>query len=158
MIVAHLSVVAILGLGIGVANVIFHTMQQYIWESWFYRLGGHLTSEFGWWYLYIHMTIGVLVSGLFVGFLTSRWFPECSGGGSIAVKMCMAVGTRVPLHIGVLRMVITSIYSGLGNPLGNEAPTLHVCSAVACTVSTIAQQIFPTIFPPGNTTMYTFSF
>ncbi len=147
VICAHLLVVAILGICIGIANVIFHIIQLQIWESWFFRLGGYFTSTIGWWYLYVHMSIGVAVSGLFVGFLTSRYFPECSGGGSIAVKMCMAVGTRVPLHIGVLRVIITSIYSGLGNPLGNEAPTLHVCSAVACTVSGVAQGLFPTIFP-----------
>ncbi len=94
---------------------------------------------------YVLRCLGVLVSSCITGFLTTYVVPECCGGGMLAVKMCLAAGSTVPLRTGLYRLIMSSLYIGFGNTLGVEAPTLHITAAVTCFV----YEVFGVLFGDG---------
>jgi H+/Cl- antiporter ClcA len=49
----------------------------------------------------------------------------------IATKICICLSSPIQLQILVYRFVLSSIYIGGGSPLGIEAPTFHLCAALA---------------------------
>lgn len=77
------------------------------------------------------MTAGTLFAAVLVAASTRFFVPECAAGGSIATKICLAVGAPIPARIGLWRFILSALYVGLGNTLGVEAPTLHLSAAMA---------------------------
>ena len=55
----------------------------------------------------------------------------------------MAVGAPIPFRTAITRIVLSSIYLGMGNPLGIEAPILHVTAATASTFVSNGSRLFP---------------
>jgi len=97
-------------------------------------------------YKYVHWVMGATLSAGVICYFTKVYIPECAGAGADAAKICMAVKAPVPFFVGVMRIIFSSIYLGTGNPLGIEAPTLHVCSAMASTMLTLAAKLSPEDF------------
>lgn len=85
-----------------------------------------------------YMACGTFAAASLVSWVSQRLAPECVGGGTIATKICLAVGSPVPLRVGAWRFVLSAIYVGAGNVLGIEAPTLHLCAAVASALHHLA--------------------
>ncbi len=95
--------------------------------------------------------VGVLASSLLCGFLTTFVVPECSGGGVLAVKVCLLTESAIPLKVGLWRFFITSVYLGFGNTLGAEAPTLHIAAAISCFLFDLSRMVVPKdTFPEGH--------
>lgn len=88
-----------------------------------------------------YMALGTTVSAVFVAWVSRLVAPECVGGGTLATKICLAVGSPVPLRVGVGRFLLSALYVGSGNALGIEAPTLHVCACVASGVHHVARRV-----------------
>eukprot|EP00392_Amoebophrya_sp_AT5.2_P004029 g4034.t1 len=124
----------VLGICIGCVNIIFHGAYHYVEDSYvLFNERVFNTDEdrsfadaFGY---HACRAVGVLLSSIFVGTIVAYL---CAGGGTISVRACIALGSFVPAHVGVARFVLSAVYIGFGNPLGAEAPTLHICSAVSC--------------------------
>eukprot|EP00401_Gymnodinium_catenatum_P013821 CAMPEP_0117565834 /NCGR_PEP_ID=MMETSP0784-20121206/56778_1 /TAXON_ID=39447 /ORGANISM="" /LENGTH=501 /DNA_ID=CAMNT_0005363651 /DNA_START=103 /DNA_END=1603 /DNA_ORIENTATION=- len=74
---------------------------------------------------------------------------SAAAGGYIATKICLAMGSPVPLHIGAYRVLISSFYVGSGNALGIEAPALHISAVVASTLHEVATRISRRFKPLG---------
>jgi len=84
------------------------------------------------------MAAGSTISAFLVNCLTQSILPELAGGGIIATKVCIAVGSPVPFRVGAARFVISALYAATGNAMGIEAPTLHICAAVASSMHAAA--------------------
>jgi len=89
----------------------------------------------------------VACSSLFVGYVTREFVPECLGGGTIATKVSLAISSPIPFYVGFCRLIFSSIYVGMGNPLGIEAPTIHLSAAVASALRTA--RCIPDSLPVG---------
>ncbi|CAD7955558.1 unnamed protein product [Amoebophrya sp. A25] len=149
----------VLGVSIGAVNIVFHGAYHWMEDSFIYvnehffsadedrslgdTIGYHLFRAFG-----------VVISSVFCGLIVTYLVPECSGGGTISVRACIALGSFVPLHVGIARFCLSAVYLGLGNPLGAEAPTLHICAAVSCSLYYFCQTrpAVADYFPPENRT------
>ena len=71
-------------------------------------------------------------AGLLVGLATYKYAPEAIGSGIPQTKYAYYnKGGEVRSHVGVLRMILGSLYIGLGNSLGREGPTVHVSAAIS---------------------------
>eukprot|EP00397_Hematodinium_sp_SG-2012_P019074 GEMP01019584.1.p1 GENE.GEMP01019584.1~~GEMP01019584.1.p1 ORF type:complete len:708 (+),score=59.74 GEMP01019584.1:73-2124(+) len=140
----YLIMVVISGVFFGITSTGFEESIHLTSHFWRHTLWEELLQEYlpAWWFPCIHMGIGTVASGLFVGYIVSTYIPECAGGGISAVKVCLHLGATVPIHIGVSRFVLTSLYIGCGNPLGSEAPTLHICSIVASSFYNVVARVF----------------
>lgn len=134
-----------LGSFIGVASTIFQ-YAEYFSHHYFEELGTYIAQDVGYDWIYLHWTLGAAISGLFCGYIAKVYLPECSGAGADATKICMAVKAPVPLFVGVGRIILSSIYLGMGNPLGTEAPTLHVTASVASTFLRVGSKLVPEDF------------
>jgi len=118
----------------GVFNVAFHVMLlggvQWIRVKPALYIANRL--GFDWWPV-VHYTLTTIVSAMIIA-KARQFMPGIKSGGFVNVKQCILEKTYIPLQVGLQRMVATSLYIGGGAPLGAEAPTLHIASAVACTV------------------------
>ncbi len=63
----------------------------------------------------------------------------------VATKICICLASPIQLQIIMWRFVLSSIYIGGGSPLGIEAPTFHLCAALASNVNTFVEKIDNTI-------------
>lgn len=87
------------------------------------------------------MSLGACFSALLVSWISQRFVPECIGGGTIATKICLAVGSPVPVRVGTCRFLLSTLYVGAGNALGIEAPTLHISASIASALHYAAMSI-----------------
>ncbi|CAD7924272.1 unnamed protein product [Amoebophrya sp. A120] len=139
-----LSFVIFLGSAVGGMNVLFHKMVLYGDKA--VDFIGNLVdpSETAGFVIY-----KIVVAGLgssVVGYITRTLFPECIGGGTIATKISLAIGSPIPFRVGICRLILSSLYVASGNPLGIEAPTIHLSAAVASAVysyTNIEHSYFP---------------
>lgn len=137
-----------LGVLVGLATMLFHWATESVAE--FHAQGTLSLAEFlpgpprdghdPWWRAVfgLYMTLGTCFSALLVNGISRCLVPECIGGGTIATKICLAVGAPVPLRVGIWRFALSAVYVGTGNALGVEAPMLHLCAAVASALHTTA--------------------
>lgn len=142
--VVRFFVAICLGWVIGVMSTFMYVAVRFIDHVYRERLGNVVVDLFGghWAWLLLHITAGTAISGLVVGYIARRYVPECIGDGMIAVRICLAVSSPIPLRVAAFRVGLSLMYCGMGNPLDIEAPILHVSSAVASVVQsalTIAQ-------------------
>lgn len=142
---SYLLLVIIMGFFFGAASTTFHKTIHAISHLWKDTVWDAMSETMpSWWFPCVHMSIGTILSGFFVGWIVFKFIPECEEGGTSAVKICLHFGAKVPMHVGVARFILTSIYIGGGNPLGSEAPTLHICAVVASTFYDFVVHVFGT--------------
>ena len=71
-------------------------------------------------------------AGLLVGLAVHFFAPEAAGSGIPQTKAAYYNrGGKISSMTGLLRFVLGSLYVGLGNSLGREGPTVHVCAAIS---------------------------
>lgn len=71
-------------------------------------------------------------AGLLVGLAVQYFAPEAAGSGIPQTKAAYYNrGGKVSGITGLLRFILGSLYVGLGNSLGREGPTVHVCAAIS---------------------------
>ena len=71
-------------------------------------------------------------AGLLVGIATQKFVPEAIGSGIPQTKYAYYnKGGEIRSHVGLMRMILGSLYIGLGNSLGREGPTVHVSAAIS---------------------------
>lgn len=133
----------IVGCLCGMVNVGFHKMLlggvKWIREAPAWYVATNI--GFDWWPM-LHYTLTTIVSAAIIC-KARQFMPDIKSGGFVNVKLCILEKSYIPAQVGLQRMVATSLYIGGGAPLGAEAPTLHIASAVACTV----YRGFSTLFP-----------
>jgi len=72
------------------------------------------------------------LAGLIVGVILSRIAPNAAGSGIPQTKAAFYNDFGIiKLSDGIWRFVLGTIYVGLGNSLGREGPTVHMCAAIA---------------------------
>jgi len=136
--------VVILGVVIGCFTMAFIYLEKFI-EQYFNDMSETIapgSAE----YRYAHWILGATVSSGFIGFITKKYIPECQGAGADAAKICLAVSAPIPLTVAFFRVILSSTYLAFGNPLGIEAPTLHVAAAIASFMLRVASKILPEDF------------
>jgi hypothetical protein len=80
---------------------------------------GHY-SLFNW--MSLQMIIGCSFSAAICNYIVKNYVPDCTGAGADATRICMAIGAPIPFKAALWRILLSSFYLGLGNPLGIEAP------------------------------------
>ena len=72
------------------------------------------------------------LGGLAVGIAVQKWAPECAGSGIPQTKAAyFNKGGHISAFTGAWRILLGTLYVGLGNSLGREGPTVHVSAAVS---------------------------
>jgi len=140
---SYLVIVVIMGFFFGGVSTLFHEAIHIVEVFWKETVWEEIEHSMpSWWFPYVHMGLSTTVTGLGIGLIVANYIPECEGGGTAAVKICLQYsGVGLPVHTGVSRFVLTALYIGGGNVLGSEAPTLHICSVVAANFYDIIHRI-----------------
>lgn len=117
--VCWLYFVLILGVSVGVTNVLFHKLYANLEDFWVNSVIASVAADDS---VAMHLlrAAGVLTSSVLVAYVVAYRAPECSGGGHIAVKACVHFGVPVPGRVGIYRFLISAIYLGFGNPTDCE--------------------------------------
>ncbi|CAD7926806.1 unnamed protein product, partial [Amoebophrya sp. A25] len=63
----------------------------------------------------------------------------------VATKICICLSSPIQLQIIAYRFMLSAIYIGGGLPLGIEAPTFHLCAALASNVNQFIERLDNTI-------------
>ncbi|MFD2256463.1 chloride channel protein [Luteolibacter algae] len=72
------------------------------------------------------------LAGLLVGLTVRYVAPEAAGSGIPQTKAAYYnKGGKISGKSGIFRFILGSLYVGLGNSLGREGPTVHVCAAIS---------------------------
>ncbi|CAD7972508.1 unnamed protein product [Amoebophrya sp. A25] len=88
------------------------------------------------------MIIGCALSTAVCNYFVRTSIPECSGAGTDAARISMAIASPIQLRIAFARIFLSGIYIGMGNPLGMEAPILHICAVCASASLGLFMQYF----------------
>ena len=117
----------LIGLSCGVAAVLFHwsihSVFHFVWD---------LAESLGGWKFNAVMLGAPTLGGLIVGLSVKFFAPEAAGSGIPQTKIAYYNrGGYIASASGFWRFVLGSIYCGLGNSLGREGPTVHLCSAIS---------------------------
>ena len=121
-----LALCVMAGLLCGLAAVAFHlaihSLFHWLWET------ARGRNEF----LFITIMISApTLAGLVVG-IGVRYFPKTSGSGIPQTKEAYYnAGGQISSVTGFWRFVLGALYVGLGNSLGREGPTVHICTAIS---------------------------
>eukprot|EP00397_Hematodinium_sp_SG-2012_P001773 GEMP01001778.1.p1 GENE.GEMP01001778.1~~GEMP01001778.1.p1 ORF type:complete len:949 (+),score=157.28 GEMP01001778.1:343-3189(+) len=139
-----LFVTGFLGMCIGVGGGLFHKVVFEARNTIRVTIGAPL-YEVSPYLMYAGMTISCILSAVTVGIITQKLCPECIGGGMIATRICVSLGAPLRFEVVLYRFALSSLYMGGGNPLGAEAPTLHICAALAGSINGFFSKIFPSL-------------
>lgn len=91
----------------------------------------HMGQESGPWFPVV-LGLAPAVAGLVVGIILAKVAPNAVGSGIPQTKAAFYNDFGIiKLSDGVWRFVLGTLYVGLGNALGREGPTVHVCAAIA---------------------------
>lgn len=110
----------------GLAAVAFHLsihgLFQFVWR----------TAESAGAYMPLILILAPALGGLIVGLILWKVAPAAGGSGIPQTKAAYYnnFGIIQPSQ-GVWRFILGTIYVGMGNSLGREGPTVHMCSAIA---------------------------
>ncbi|MDO5701462.1 MAG: chloride channel protein [Bowdeniella nasicola] len=125
---------ALVGIGVGIAAVIFHyTIQGYerlMTGTHAYGLeGGTTHTIFGLPPVFI---IAVpAISGLICGTLVNRYSPFARGHGVPEVMLAVRrKGGRIPGRVAIVKLVATTLTIGGGAPVGKEGPIVQVGASI----------------------------
>ncbi|GHC05703.1 chloride channel protein [Cerasicoccus arenae] len=114
----------------GLAAVAFHLAIHHVFE-WLWESAEHAKASHWWWFPVI-LGLAPAIGGLAVGIILSRWAPNAVGSGIPQTKSAFYNEFGViKLSDGVWRFVLGVFYVGLGNALGREGPTVHMCAAIS---------------------------
>jgi len=110
----------------GLAAVAFHLAIHGLFH-WLWHLAKHSGK-------YFPAIIGLApaAGGLAVGIILARFAPNAVGSGIPQTKAAFYNDFGIiKLSDGIWRFVLGTLYVGLGNSLGREGPTVHLCAAIA---------------------------
>lgn len=115
------------GLLCGLAAVSFHFVIHNIFE-WLWDQAEHRDPV---WFCAI-LIAAPTFAGLLVGLSVNYFGSETAGSGIPQTKAAYYnKGGKISGRTGILRFILGSLYVGLGNSLGREGPTVHVCAAIS---------------------------
>ena len=121
-----LALCIISGVVCGLIGVSFHLLITGVFETAF-----GFYSELGVWALPA-MVLSPAIAGLMVGLMIRYVSPTATGSGIPQTKAAYYQKFGViPVAEAFWRFIIGTISVGLGNSLGREGPTVHICSAVS---------------------------
>lgn len=123
----------------GLTAVSFHLCIHFVFHTLFEfarPLAGSLEGEEmgsrGWLRFFVIMTFAPALGGLIVGLMIRYVAPSAVGSGIPQTKLAYYRKFGViRLSEGVWRFILGTVFIGLGNSLGREGPTVHICSAIA---------------------------
>jgi CIC family chloride channel protein len=116
------------GLLCGLMAVVFHLAIHYT----FHHLWGFATSQMETWKFVAIMLAAPSFAGLLCGLAIRFVVPGAVGSGIPQTKDAYYNhGGHIPLSTGIWRVVLGTLYVGLGNALGREGPIVHASSAIA---------------------------
>lgn len=120
------------GLVCGLLAVVFHLMIHHTFqELWKFADSYNEIQGETWKFVLIMLTAPTL-GGLICGLAIKYWVPSAVGSGIPQTKEAYYnKGGRIHLFTGIWRVVLGTLYVGLGNALGREGPMVHASSAVA---------------------------
>lgn len=111
----------------GLAAVAFHLAIHGLFH-WLF----HFSQEMGPVWFPIILGLSPAVGGLLVGVILTKVAPNAVGSGIPQTKSAFYNDFGViKLSDGLWRFVLGTLYVGLGNSLGREGPTVHMCAAIA---------------------------
>lgn len=130
----------IAGVLCGLAAVSFHFAIGWVFNSLFtYALPvaanlADVGTE-GWLRFGLIMTLAPALGGLIVGILLNTLAPQAAGSGIPQTKSAYYRNFGlIRFKEGIWRFLLGTVFIGLGNSLGREGPTVHMCSAIASNV------------------------
>ncbi|MBK1834651.1 chloride channel protein [Roseibacillus ishigakijimensis] len=115
------------GLLCGIAAVLFHFAIEGLFHS-LWHFASHQEPR-----AFIAIMIAApTLGGLLVGLVGQRFIPETIGSGIPQTKYAYYnKGGKIRSYVGLSRLILGSLYIGLGNSLGREGPTVHISAAIA---------------------------
>ena len=115
------------GLLCGLAAVAFHLSIHHLFD-W---LWDQAESRDPRWFAAILLGAPTL-AGLTVGLVVRYFAPEAAGSGIPQTKAAYYNGGgKISTRAGIWRLILGTLYVGLGNSLGREGPTVHVSAAIS---------------------------
>lgn len=117
----------IAGVLCGLAGVGFHLSIQWVYDGW-----SHSFRGMSGWQKVALMIASPAAAGLLVGLILQHLAPTAVGSGIPQTKQAyyQKFG-QIELKEAFFRFVAGTLFVGLGNSLGREGPTVHICSAIA---------------------------
>ncbi|MGJ8678042.1 MAG: chloride channel protein [Akkermansiaceae bacterium] len=120
------------GLLCGLLAVAFHLLIHHTFEElWKFATywDGKKTET---WHFVLVMLTAPTLGGLICGLAIHYWAPGAVGSGIPQTKAAYYNKRGIiPISIGFWRVILGTLYVGLGNALGREGPMVHASSAVA---------------------------
>ncbi len=116
------------GLVCGLLAVLFHYSIHYTFHHvWEFAMGQHET-----WQFVAVMLAAPTIGGLICGLAIKYWVPQALGSGIPQTKEAYYNKRGfISITTGFWRVVLGTLYVGLGNALGREGPMVHAASAVS---------------------------
>lgn len=115
------------GLLCGLAAVVFHFAIEHLFLGLWSLAKGQSPATF-----VAIMIAAPTLAGLAVGLASQRLIPEAVGSGIPQTKYAYYnKGGKIRSYVGLARLVLGSLYIGLGNSLGREGPTVHISAAIS---------------------------
>ena len=122
-----LALCVLAGFLCGLSAVAFHFSIHHLFD-W---LWDQAESRDPFWFCTI-LLVAPTFAGLLVGLAVHYFAPEAAGSGIPQTKAAYYNrGGKISSRTGLLRFILGSLYVGLGNSLGREGPTVHVCAAIS---------------------------
>ncbi|MCH2157018.1 MAG: chloride channel protein [Opitutales bacterium] len=116
------------GVACGLTGVALHYAIGFIYELFFRPDSGHRPA---WWVLLFAPALG----GLVVGIVIHRFAPRAAGSGIPQTKEAYHNHFgMIRIKDGLFRFLTCTISVGMGNSVGREGPTAHICSAIAAKI------------------------
>lgn len=117
----------IAGLLCGLAAVAFHLSIH-----WLFHALWHFAESLGEAGVLYLMPLMPALAGLLTGVLMSRYASQAGGSGIPQTKAAYYNDFGyIKLSDGLWRWLLGTLYVGLGNALGREGPTIHLCASIA---------------------------
>lgn len=122
----------------GLAAVSFHIAISFVFNNLFEFATTHspdLTSTQSTLRFVGIMTLAPCLAGLIVGLILWKVAPNAAGSGIPQTKYAYyrRFG-NIELKEGFWRFILGTVFVGMGNSLGREGPTVHMCAAIASKV------------------------
>lgn len=116
------------GLVCGLLAVIFHYSIHYTFHHvWEFATGQHET-----WQFVAVMLTAPTIGGLICGLAIKYWVPQATGSGIPQTKEAYYNKRGyISTATGFWRIILGTLYVGLGNALGREGPMVHAASAAS---------------------------
>lgn len=122
-----LALCLLVGLLCGLTAVVFHIAIHSLFEG----LWGFASAQSPARFVAI-MIAAPTLGGLLVGVVAQRYAPETVGSGIPQTKYAYYnKGGKIRSYVGAVRLILGTLYIGLGNSLGREGPTVHISAAIS---------------------------